>query len=284
MPAWPRAHRGQQPAQRHRQAAVWPRVAHLVPAPRPDSPRPTGSGALRVLTDGGPPGLTWIRPAAGFRLFSKCFCRCCSWTFRAKPDPKMPCKSPGSGSAPPRPFSPNHLDTRLGGNICLWGKGRACSKHRGAQAECVPTLVCPRGSKPQPGSPPRAPAPPRPPAARQLPWAWLASRPWTEDEPSSPCSRRALGPWSLTGGGSPCSTDRLTRALLASPAQLGGADADQDTGGQKPQPGDSQGPPTGWCGSHQPRARQPHWGSQEGCPLPLGCHLQRPAGCIPTFP
>lgn len=34
--------------------------------------------------------LTWIRPAAGFRLFSKCFCRCCSCTFRANPEPKMP--------------------------------------------------------------------------------------------------------------------------------------------------------------------------------------------------
>lgn len=34
---------------------------------------------------------TWIRPAAGLRLFSKCFCLCCSWTLRAKPEPRMPC-------------------------------------------------------------------------------------------------------------------------------------------------------------------------------------------------
>lgn len=35
---------------------------------------------------------TWMRLAAGFLLFSKCFCRCCSWTLRAKPEPKMPYK------------------------------------------------------------------------------------------------------------------------------------------------------------------------------------------------
>lgn len=35
--------------------------------------------------------LTWMRPAAGLRLFSKCFCRCCSWTLRAKPEPRIPC-------------------------------------------------------------------------------------------------------------------------------------------------------------------------------------------------
>lgn len=34
---------------------------------------------------------TWMRPAAGLRLFSKCFCLCCSWTLRAKPEPRMPC-------------------------------------------------------------------------------------------------------------------------------------------------------------------------------------------------
>ena len=34
--------------------------------------------------------LTWISPAAGLRRFSKCFCRCCSWTFKAKPEPKIP--------------------------------------------------------------------------------------------------------------------------------------------------------------------------------------------------
>lgn len=33
---------------------------------------------------------TWMRLAAGFLLFSKCFCRCCSCTFRANPDPRMP--------------------------------------------------------------------------------------------------------------------------------------------------------------------------------------------------
>lgn len=33
---------------------------------------------------------TWMRLAAGFLLFSKCFCRCCSCTFRAKPEPRMP--------------------------------------------------------------------------------------------------------------------------------------------------------------------------------------------------
>jgi len=33
---------------------------------------------------------TWMRLAAGFLLFSKCFCRCCSCTFSAKPDPRMP--------------------------------------------------------------------------------------------------------------------------------------------------------------------------------------------------
>lgn len=31
-----------------------------------------------------------MRPAAGLRLFSKCFCLCCSWTFKAKPEPRMP--------------------------------------------------------------------------------------------------------------------------------------------------------------------------------------------------
>lgn len=33
---------------------------------------------------------TWMRLAAGFLLFSKCFCRCCSCTFSANPDPRMP--------------------------------------------------------------------------------------------------------------------------------------------------------------------------------------------------
>lgn len=36
---------------------------------------------------------TWMRLAAGFLLFSKCFCRCCSCTFRANPDPSMPCEA-----------------------------------------------------------------------------------------------------------------------------------------------------------------------------------------------
>lgn len=35
---------------------------------------------------------TWMRLAAGLRLFSKCFCLCCSWTLRAKPEPRMPYK------------------------------------------------------------------------------------------------------------------------------------------------------------------------------------------------
>lgn len=34
--------------------------------------------------------LTWMSPAAGCRRFSKCFCLCCSWTFRAKPEPRIP--------------------------------------------------------------------------------------------------------------------------------------------------------------------------------------------------
>lgn len=34
---------------------------------------------------------TWIRLAAGFLLFSKCFWRCCSCTFNANPEPRMPC-------------------------------------------------------------------------------------------------------------------------------------------------------------------------------------------------
>lgn len=33
---------------------------------------------------------TWMRLAAGFLLFSKCFWRCCSCTFNAKPEPRMP--------------------------------------------------------------------------------------------------------------------------------------------------------------------------------------------------
>lgn len=37
--------------------------------------------------------VTWIRLAAGFRRFSKCFCLCCSWTFRAKPEPRIPWES-----------------------------------------------------------------------------------------------------------------------------------------------------------------------------------------------
>lgn len=36
--------------------------------------------------------VTWMRLAAGCLLFSKCFCRCCSCTFRAKPDPRIPCR------------------------------------------------------------------------------------------------------------------------------------------------------------------------------------------------
>lgn len=36
---------------------------------------------------------TWIKLAAGFRRFSKCFCLCCSWTFRAKPEPRIPWES-----------------------------------------------------------------------------------------------------------------------------------------------------------------------------------------------
>lgn len=35
---------------------------------------------------------TCISSAAGFLLFSKCFCRCCSWTLRASPEPRMPWK------------------------------------------------------------------------------------------------------------------------------------------------------------------------------------------------
>ena len=34
----------------------------------------------------------WMRLAAGFLLFSKCFCRCCSCTLRANPEPSMPCR------------------------------------------------------------------------------------------------------------------------------------------------------------------------------------------------
>lgn len=39
--------------------------------------------------------VTWMRLAAGFLLFSKCFCRCCSCTLRAKPDPRIPCMPKG---------------------------------------------------------------------------------------------------------------------------------------------------------------------------------------------
>lgn len=45
-------------------------------------------------------GLTWIRPAAGLRRFSKCFCLCCSWTFRAKPEPRIPCNREKSAEKP----------------------------------------------------------------------------------------------------------------------------------------------------------------------------------------
>lgn len=41
--------------------------------------------------------VTCMRLAAGVLLFSKCFCRCCSCTFRAKPDPRMPLKK-GQGT------------------------------------------------------------------------------------------------------------------------------------------------------------------------------------------
>lgn len=41
---------------------------------------------------------TWIRFAAGVRLFSKCFCRCCSCTLRAKPEPRIPWEREGTGS------------------------------------------------------------------------------------------------------------------------------------------------------------------------------------------
>lgn len=39
---------------------------------------------------------TWMSSAAGFLLFSKCFWRCCSWTFNASPEPRMPCKENSS--------------------------------------------------------------------------------------------------------------------------------------------------------------------------------------------
>lgn len=43
--------------------------------------------------------LTWMSPAAGWRRFSKCFCLCCSWTFRAKPEPRIPCSQNQSNSS-----------------------------------------------------------------------------------------------------------------------------------------------------------------------------------------
>lgn len=49
------------------------------------------------------PRLTWIRLAAGVLLFSKCFCRCCSCTLRAKPEPRMPWGQEGTG-----PWLPAH--------------------------------------------------------------------------------------------------------------------------------------------------------------------------------
>lgn len=46
---------------------------------------------------------TWIRFAAGVRLFSKCFCRCCSCTLRAKPEPRIPWEREGDGVRGCRP-------------------------------------------------------------------------------------------------------------------------------------------------------------------------------------
>lgn len=43
---------------------------------------------------------TCMRLAAGVLLFSKCFCLCCSWTFRAKPEPRMPLRKRTNGRQP----------------------------------------------------------------------------------------------------------------------------------------------------------------------------------------
>lgn len=94
--------------------AAW--ASDLLHADSDDLVREVRAVALSWRQPPSGPGLppTWIRPAAGFRLFSKCFCRCCSCTFRAKPDPKMPCKAPGSDRAwgPTRPT--HHRQTRRG--------------------------------------------------------------------------------------------------------------------------------------------------------------------------
>lgn len=63
-----------------------------------------GSSGCRGCSGGGGGGgvsqgrLTWMSPAAGCLRFSKCFCLCCSWTFRAKPDPRIPCSHTNAAS------------------------------------------------------------------------------------------------------------------------------------------------------------------------------------------
>lgn len=59
--------------------------------------------------------------AAGFLLFSKCFCRCCSCTLSASPDPRMPWREK---SGPGQPRWP------------LWGPHPHSQGHKG------PLLLC----------------------------------------------------------------------------------------------------------------------------------------------
>ena len=113
-------------------------------------------------------------------------------------------------------LSPNHLDTRLGGNIWLWVKGHASLEHGRAQAECLSSLICPRCSELQPGSWPRATWDSSLPLT-SFPWP---SRPALSGQLKSPCPSAGDGPsvpWRPDkGAGHHPALILLMRALLAS--------------------------------------------------------------------
>lgn len=67
---------------------------------------------------------TWMSSAAGFLLFSKCFWRCCSWTFSASPEPKMPWKHRVMQDF--RHFVPRETGLIMRGNRSVGGDEYGC--------------------------------------------------------------------------------------------------------------------------------------------------------------
>lgn len=152
---------------------------------------------------------TWIRLAAGVRLFSKCFCRCCSCTLRAKPEPRMPWGQEGTGVGTGGRWVRSHRTQRC---LCLFpphfslsrpysrqaGRRRRCRAGRTrppASGPATSAAPCPRSrwwsgsptrghSSGEPGgrSPHHGPVPPSctPPGAGE-----------PRGEPSLPCPTRA---------------------------------------------------------------------------------------------